>query len=82
VATPRDVIIQFVDEYLASRQTEIDMDLFEARFRLGGILNRFTEDEIAIGLNQVIGHYLRACGQEQGKVIEELIDKALISEHC
>ncbi len=81
VATPRDIIIQFVDEYLASNQTEIDMDLLEARIHLGGTLNRFTEDELAIGINQVIGHYRRAFGQEQGKVIERLIDKAFIGEH-
>jgi hypothetical protein len=44
-------------------------------------LNRFTEDELAIGINQVIGHYRRAFGQEQGKVIERLIDNAFIDEH-
>ena len=81
VATPRDIIIQFVDEYLASNQTEIDMDLLEARIHLGGTLNRFTEDELAIGINQVIGHYRRAFGQEQGKVIERLIDNIFIEEH-
>jgi hypothetical protein len=80
VATPRDIIIQFVDEYLASNQTEIDMDLLEARIHLGETLNRFTEDELAIGINQVIGHYHRAFGQERGKVIERLIDKAFIGE--
>ena len=58
------------------------MDLFEARIHLGETLNRFTEDELAIGLNQVIGHYRRAFGPEQAKAIERLIDKALISEHC
>jgi hypothetical protein len=48
---------------------------------LGEALNRFTEDELAIAINQVIGHYRRAFGQEQGKVIERLIDKAFIGEH-
>ncbi len=81
MASPREILIQIVDEYLASRQSEIDMDLFEARIHLGETLNRFTEDELAIGLNQVIGHYRRAFGQEQGRVIERLIDKALIGEH-
>ncbi len=81
MATPRDIIIQFVDEYLASNQTEIDMDLLEARIHLGGTLNRFTEDELAIGINQVTGHYRRAIGQELGKVIERLIDNALINQY-
>ena len=81
MATPRDIIIQFVDEYLASHQTEIDMDLLEARIHLGEALNRFTEDELAIAINQVIGHYRRAFGEKHGKVIERLIDKAFIGEH-
>jgi hypothetical protein len=81
VAAPRDIIIQFVDEYLASHQTEIDRDLLEARIHLGGTLNRCTEDELAIAINQVIGHYRRAFGQERGKVIERLIDKAFINEN-
>jgi len=69
-----------VDEYLASRQTEIDMDLFEARIHLGETLNRFTEDELAIGLNQVIAHYRRALGPKQGESIERLIDNTIMCD--
>jgi hypothetical protein len=55
--------------------------LLEARIHLGETLNRFTEDELAIGINQVIGHYRRAFGQERGKVIERLIDTAFNNSH-
>lgn len=80
MASPRETIIHFVDEYLASEQTGLDVNLLEARIHLGGTLTEFSEDRLAIAINQVIGHYRSALGQARGKDIEQILDDVLLGQ--